>query len=125
MEQRKQEAEAFSKNHPLQNAANEGIKEFLNGQSTPANLAMLAALPESKLITAFFAAQAARGTYKSAEDAYQAQHYAESHTEVKNLFGAQPFNVMPIAWTIKRGNVELLNFMNTVISLKPCARSWL
>ena len=28
-------------------------------------------------------------------------HYAESHPEVKNLFGAQPFNVMPIAWTIR------------------------
>jgi polar amino acid transport system substrate-binding protein len=42
-------------------------------------------------------------------------HYAESHPEVKNLFGAKPFNVMPIAWTIKRGNVELLNFMNTAI----------
>jgi ABC-type amino acid transport substrate-binding protein len=76
--------------------------------------AKLVTLATSNLAAPFVEVSAGRADV-GIEDAYQAMHYAESHTEVKNLFGSQPFNVMPIAWTIKRGNVELLNFMNTAI----------
>jgi polar amino acid transport system substrate-binding protein len=46
------------------------------------------------------------------EDVWNSRHYAQEHPEVKDLFGDKPFNVMPIAWTVKRGNTELMNFLN-------------
>lgn len=49
------------------------------------------------------------------EDASQAHRYALTHPEVKDLFGHDPFNVLPIAWTVRQGNLELLTFMNTAI----------
>jgi polar amino acid transport system substrate-binding protein len=76
--------------------------------------AKLVTLATSNLAAPFVEVSAGRADV-GIEDAYQAHHYAESHPEVKDLFGASPFNVMPIAWTIKRGNMELLNFMNTAI----------
>jgi ABC-type amino acid transport substrate-binding protein len=49
------------------------------------------------------------------EDAWSAARYSKVHPEVNNLFAASPYNVLPIAWTVKRGNADLLNFMNTSI----------
>lgn len=67
-----QEAQSFRKAHPIAGGVVSGIQNTIQGMTTPANLAMLAVLPESKIISAFFAAQAAHGAYNSAEDAYQA-----------------------------------------------------
>lgn len=36
-------------------------------------------------------------------------------TPVTDLFAGHPYNVLPIAWSVKRGNQDLLNFMNTSI----------
>ncbi len=49
------------------------------------------------------------------EDAWSAHRYSAGHPEVTNLFADNPYNVLPIAWTVKRGNQELLNMMNTSI----------
>src|SRR5260221_7894407 len=49
------------------------------------------------------------------EDAWQARRYAKDHPEVTDLFDGHPYNVLPIAWAIKRGNTDLMNFMNTAI----------
>lgn len=49
------------------------------------------------------------------EDAWQARRYAKEHPEVTDLFAGHPYNVLPIAWSVKRGNQDLLNFMNTSI----------
>ncbi len=49
------------------------------------------------------------------EDAWQAHRYALEHPEVADLFDGRPYNVLPIAWSVKRGNQDLLNFMNTSI----------
>src|SRR5258706_371769 len=38
------------------------------------------------------------------EDAWQAKRYAKDHPEVTDLFDGRPYNVLPIAWAIKRGN---------------------
>ncbi|HEY0182046.1 MAG TPA: ABC transporter substrate-binding protein [Rhodopila sp.] len=76
--------------------------------------AKLVTLGTSNLAAPFVEVSAGRADV-GIEDAYQAHHYAESHPEVKDMFGNQPFNVLPIAWTVKRGNIELLNFMNTGI----------
>lgn len=65
-------AETFRQEHPVAGGVVRGVQSTAEGLTTPANLAMLAALPESKVLSAFFAAQAAHGAYKSAEDAYQA-----------------------------------------------------
>lgn len=74
---------AYEANHPYQAKVREGIDEFLNGQSTPSGIALLATAPESKLISAFFAAQAAHGTYKSANEAYQAHLRGDNPEAVK------------------------------------------
>jgi len=49
------------------------------------------------------------------EDAWQARRYAREHPEVTDLFDGRPYNVLPIAWSVKRGNDDLLKFMNTAI----------
>ena len=49
------------------------------------------------------------------EDSWQARRYSKEHPEVTNLFADNPYNVLPIAWTAKRGNTDLLNMMNTAI----------
>src|SRR5437764_829226 len=42
------------------------------------------------------------------EDAWQAHRYALDHPEVADLFDGRPYNVLPIAWSVKRGNQDLL-----------------
>ena len=49
------------------------------------------------------------------EDAWQARRYAKEQPGVTDLFDGRPYNVLPIAWAIKRGNADLINFMNTSI----------
>ncbi len=49
------------------------------------------------------------------EDAWSAVRYSKVHPEVTNLFASNPYNVLPIAWTVKRGTSDLLNMMNTSI----------
>jgi polar amino acid transport system substrate-binding protein len=49
------------------------------------------------------------------EDAWSAARYSKVHPEVTNLFESDPYNVLPIAWTVKRGTSDLLNMMNTSI----------
>lgn len=58
------------------------------------------------------------------EDAWQAHRYAAVHPEVDDLFAANPYNVLPIAWTVKHGNQDLLNFMNSSISFLLATGRW-
>ena len=58
------------------------------------------------------------------EDAWQAHRYALEHPEVTDLFAAEPYNVLPIAWTVKHGNQDLLNFMNSSISYLLTTGRW-
>ena len=42
--------------------------------------------------------------------------FAKQHPDaVMDLFDGRPYNVLPIAWSVRRGNQDLLNFMNTAI----------
>jgi GGDEF domain-containing protein/2'-5' RNA ligase len=61
----------FDARHPNLAASRKGLTDTLSGLTTPANLGLLAVLPESKAIQAFFAAQAAAGAYQNADHAYQ------------------------------------------------------
>lgn len=49
------------------------------------------------------------------EDAWATRRYAAKHPEVVDLFGENPYNVMPIAWAVRKGDQDLLNYMNTAI----------
>ncbi|HKO09376.1 MAG TPA: ABC transporter substrate-binding protein [Alphaproteobacteria bacterium] len=58
------------------------------------------------------------------EDAWQAHRYAAVHPEVTDLFAGHPYNVLPLAWSVKRGNEDLLNFMNTSIDFLLTTGRW-
>ena len=71
--------------HPIQAAIGQAGEEFVGGMSSPANLAMMAALPESKLVSAYFATQAAKGSFDNAEQAYQAWRAGKNPEAAKYL----------------------------------------
>lgn len=73
----------YDNNHPYQASVNEAIQDFIAGQTTPANLTLLATAPESKVMTAFFTAQAAKGTYDTAEEAYKAHLKGQNPAALK------------------------------------------
>ena len=58
------------------------------------------------------------------EDATQAARYAAVHPEVSDLFPGKPYNVLPISFSVKRGNQELVEFMNTSIEFLLSSGRW-
>jgi polar amino acid transport system substrate-binding protein len=58
------------------------------------------------------------------EDAWQARRYATAQPGVTDLFQENPYNLLPIAWSVKRGNQDLLNFMNTSIDFMLLTGRW-
>jgi ABC-type amino acid transport substrate-binding protein len=76
--------------------------------------AQLVALATGNLLAPFVEVTAGRADV-GIEDAWQARRYAKEHPEVTDLFADRPYNVLPIAWSVRRGNQDLLNFMNTAI----------
>ena len=50
----------------------QGVADTAQGLTTPANIALIAGAPESKLLSAFFAVQALTGAYRSADAAMDA-----------------------------------------------------
>ena len=50
----------------------QGVADTAQGLTSPANLALIAGAPESKLLSAFFSVQALRGSYRTAEEAMDA-----------------------------------------------------
>lgn len=48
-------------------------------------------------------------------DAWSARRFATAQPSVKDLFGDKPYNVQPTAWTVRKGNSEMLNFLNAAI----------
>jgi polar amino acid transport system substrate-binding protein len=76
--------------------------------------AQLSTLATGNLLAPFVEVTAGRADV-GIEDAWQARRYSVEHPEVTDLFAGRPYNVLPIAWSVKRGNTDLLNFMNTAI----------
>jgi polar amino acid transport system substrate-binding protein len=58
------------------------------------------------------------------EDAWQAKRYTDVHPEVVDLFAGHPYNVLPISWAIRRGNQDLVEFMNTAIEFLLTTGRW-
>jgi ABC-type amino acid transport substrate-binding protein len=49
-------------------------------------------------------------------DAYITSQYAATHRdEIQDLFASKPYNLTPVAWSVARGEPELLTFLNTSI----------
>ena len=47
-------------------------------------------------------------------DAYVTAAFAEEHVDaVKDLFAEEPYNLTPVSWAVRQGDVELLNFLNS------------
>lgn len=58
------------------------------------------------------------------EDAWQARRYASQQPGVTDLFQDNPYNLLPIAWSVKRGNQDMLNFLNTSIEFLLFTGRW-
>jgi polar amino acid transport system substrate-binding protein len=76
--------------------------------------ATLVTISGGNLLAPFVEVSAGR-TDVGIEDAWQARRYSREHPEVTDLFDGRPYNVLPIGWSVKRGNDDLLKFMNTAI----------
>ncbi len=97
-------------------AAQEYVKEnFPN--------ATMVALGTGNLTAPFVEVSAGRADV-GIEDAWQARRYASTQAGVTDLFQDNPYNLLPIAWTVKRGNQDLLNFMNTSIDFMLLTGRW-
>ncbi|HYB69327.1 MAG TPA: transporter substrate-binding domain-containing protein [Candidatus Bathyarchaeia archaeon] len=66
-------------------------------------------------LTAPFVEVSAKRVDVGIEDSWSTRRYAAGHPEVVDLFADHPYNVLPIAWAVRKGEPELLNFINTAI----------
>jgi polar amino acid transport system substrate-binding protein len=76
--------------------------------------AQLTVLATSDL-TAPFVEVSAKRVDVGIEDAWATRRYATVHPEVVDLFSDKPYNVLPIAWAVRKGEPDLLTFMNTAL----------
>lgn len=58
------------------------------------------------------------------EDAWQARRFAAQQPGVTDLFADEPYNVLPICWSVKRGNQDVLNFLNVAIEFMLGTGRW-
>lgn len=81
-------------------------------------------LPKAKVLslggadpsTPFLAVTAGRAD-AGINDAWAARRFAQNQPGVKDLFGDEPFNVSAMAWSVRKGNTDLLNFLNTSLEV--------
>ena len=59
------------------------------------------------------------------QDAVATAKVAAEHDGLVDLYGADPFNVLPISWAVAMGNTELLNFLNTLVDYMVINGKWL
>ena len=75
-------------------------------------------------LTAPFVEVAAGRVDVGVEDAWQARRFSAAQPGVVDLFGKEPYNVLPINWAIKRGNQDLVEFMNVAIDFLMTTGRW-
>jgi ABC-type amino acid transport substrate-binding protein len=51
------------------------------------------------------------------EDAYTINEFVHHQPGTKNLFPDKPFNLTPVAWSVQRGNNELVSVINTGLQI--------
>ena len=75
-------------------------------------------------LTAPFVEVAAGRVDVGVEDAWQARRFALAQPGVTDLFGKEPYNVLPINWAVKRGNQDVVEFMNIAIDFMMTTGRW-
>lgn len=75
-------------------------------------------------LTAPFIEVAAGRVDVGVEDAWQAKRFCAQQPGVVDLFGKDPYNVLPINWSVKRGNQDLVEFMNIAIDFLMTTGRW-
>jgi len=85
--------------------------------------ATIVALATGNLTAPFVEVSAGRADI-GIEDAWQAHRYASQQPGVTDLFHSQPYNLLPLAWSVRRGNDDLLRFMNTAIDYMLLTWRW-
>lgn len=85
--------------------------------------ATMVALGTGNLTAPFMEVSAGRADV-GVEDAWQARRYASQQPGVTDLFQSSPYNLLPIAWSVRRGNQDLLNFLNTSIDFLLLTGRW-
>jgi polar amino acid transport system substrate-binding protein len=75
-------------------------------------------------LTAPFVEVAAGRVDVGVEDAWQARRFAAAQPGVESLFDKEPYNVLPISWSVKRGNQDIVEFMNTAIDYLLVTGRW-
>jgi hypothetical protein len=105
--------ERFQAKHPIATGVASGVGNFAESMTSPENLALMVAAPESKLLSALFATQAMRGSYKSVQEAQKAyeqgnnQEATEKVTEallglgVAGLAGTHAVRDIPVPEPVK------------------------
>lgn len=58
------------------------------------------------------------------QDAVATSQVAAKHDNLVDLFGANPFNVLPISLAVAQGNQQLRNFLNTLIDYMNINGKW-
>jgi polar amino acid transport system substrate-binding protein len=51
------------------------------------------------------------------EDSYTINEFVHKQPTTKNLFGAEPFNLTPVAWAVARGNTDLVAAVNAGLNI--------
>ena len=77
----------FMGKHPIAGGVFEGVNETAEGLTSPANLALMIAAPESKIMSGLFAIQALHGSYKDIEEARKA--YREGRNAEASKYATQ------------------------------------
>ena len=75
-------------------------------------------------LTAPFMEVLARRADVGIQDAVATAKVASKYDELVDLYGADPFNVLPISWAVAKGNLELLNFLNTLADYMVINGKW-
>lgn len=100
-------------------------------QGTAAETYVKNNLPNAKVtslgtgnLTAGFMEVAAGRADVSFEDQFTANRFAAQQPSVKVLFNDKPVNFLPIAWTVNKGNTELLSVLNVGMNNLLVSGAW-
>ena len=98
-----------------------GVAESFVRQHMPK--AKLIALNGSNLTASFVEVAAGRADV-GISDAHAVRQFASKQPGVKDLFAGRPYNFLPISWTVKKGNNELLSVLNTGMEALLISGRW-
>ncbi|GAA4328168.1 hypothetical protein GCM10023144_13690 [Pigmentiphaga soli] len=85
--------------------------------------AQVVALATANLQQPFLEVSAGRADV-AIQDESQVKRYVPAHPEVEAILGGKLFNTLPITWAVRRGDMTLLNFMNTSLTYMLTSGKW-